>query len=159
RPDRPGADAGGGADRQDRRSAAGSCDRGAAAAVPGDAGAARRARPRLSRDRRGDQGADRHRDVAAGARPRPPARRGRRRRAKGQAMTSAPPDPTLLLHAWLAGELDPAPALELEQRLAADPALAAERDRIAALRLAIGEKLPREAAPPALARRIEAAVG
>jgi anti-sigma factor RsiW len=74
-------------------------------------------------------------------------------------MTTSPTDPTLLVHAYLDGELDPAHALEVEQRLAADPALAAERDRIAALRQAIGEKLPREAAPPGLARRIEAAVG
>jgi anti-sigma factor RsiW len=74
-------------------------------------------------------------------------------------MTTSPTDATLLLHAYLDGELDPAHALEFEQRLAADPALAAERDRIAALRQAIGEKLPREGAPPGLAARIEAAVG
>ena len=38
------------------------------------------------------------------------------------------------MHAYLDGELDPVHAIEMERRLAADPALAAERDRIAALR-------------------------
>jgi anti-sigma factor RsiW len=68
-------------------------------------------------------------------------------------------DPTLLVHAYLDGELDPANALEIERRLASEPALAAERDRVEALRRVIGERLPREAPPPGLARRIEAAVG
>jgi len=68
-------------------------------------------------------------------------------------------DPALLLHAYLDGELDPAHALEIERQLAADPALAAERDRIAALRNLIQEKLPREAPPANLLRRIEATVG
>ena len=74
-------------------------------------------------------------------------------------MTPSNTDPRLLVHAYLDGELDPAHALELERQLAADPALAAERDRVEALRRAIRERLPREAAPPDLARRIEAAVG
>jgi anti-sigma factor RsiW len=68
-------------------------------------------------------------------------------------------DPTLLVHAYLDGELDPAHALEIERRLAAEPALAAERERVEALRRVIQEKLPRETPPPGLARRIEAAVG
>ena len=68
-------------------------------------------------------------------------------------------DPTLLVHAYLDGELDPAHALEIERRLASDPALAAERDRVEALRRALRERLPREAPPPGLARRIETAVG
>jgi len=73
---------------------------------------------------------------------------------------SAPPDdPSLLVHAYLDGELDPAHALEVERRLAADPALAAERARVEALRQLIAERLPREAPPPDLVRRIEAAVG
>ena len=46
------------------------------------------------------------------------------------------------MHAYLDGELDPVHAVEMERRLAADPALAAERDRIAALRRLIGERLP-----------------
>jgi anti-sigma factor RsiW len=74
-------------------------------------------------------------------------------------MTPPTTDPRLLVHAYLDGELDPAHALEVEALIAADPALAAERDRVEALRGAIRERLPREAAPPALARRIEAAVG
>jgi anti-sigma factor RsiW len=74
-------------------------------------------------------------------------------------MTMPTTDPTLLVHAYLDGELDPAHALELERQLAADPALAAERDRIAGLRQAIQDRLPREPAPPGLARRVEAAVG
>jgi anti-sigma factor RsiW len=76
-------------------------------------------------------------------------------------MTPSTPtdDSSLLVHAYLDGELDPAHALELERQLAADPALAAEHDRMTALRRVIQEKLPREAAPVGLARRIEAAVG
>jgi anti-sigma factor RsiW len=73
--------------------------------------------------------------------------------------TATPEDSTLLVHAYLDGELDPAHALEIERRLASEPALAAERDRVEALRRVIGDRLPREAAPPGLARRIEAAVG
>jgi len=64
-------------------------------------------------------------------------------------------DASLLVHAYLDGELDPAHALEVERRLASDPTLAAERDRIAALRDAIGA-LPREMPSPDLVRRIEA---
>ena len=74
--------------------------------------------------------------------------------------TSAPADdPSLLVHAYLDGELDPAHALEVERRLAAEPALAAERARIEALRQLIAERLPRQAPPADLVRRIEAAVG
>jgi len=68
-------------------------------------------------------------------------------------------DASLLVHAYLDGELDPANALEVERRLAADPVLAAERARVEALRQAIAEKLPREAPPPELLRRIETAIG
>jgi anti-sigma factor RsiW len=46
----------------------------------------------------------------------------------------------------------------MEQRIAADPALAAERDRIAALRQLLRERLPREAPSPSLRARIEQAV-
>jgi anti-sigma factor RsiW len=74
-------------------------------------------------------------------------------------MTAPSTDPRLLVHAYLDGELDPAHALEIEQQIAADPALAAERDRVEALRRVIRERLPREAAPPGLAGRIEAAAG
>ena len=70
-----------------------------------------------------------------------------------------PTDPRLLVHAYLDSELDPAHALEIERQLADDPALAAERERVEALRRAIAEQLPREGAPPGLAHRIEAALG
>ena len=73
--------------------------------------------------------------------------------------TATPEDPTLLVHAYLDGELDPAHALEIERRLASEPALAAERERVEALRRVIHEQLPRETPPPGLARRIEAAIG
>ena len=68
-------------------------------------------------------------------------------------------DPRLLVHAYVDGELDPAHALEVERQIAGDPALAAERERIEALRRAIAQQLPRESAPPGLARRVEAALG
>ena len=67
-------------------------------------------------------------------------------------------DPGLLIHAYVDGELDPAHALEFERQLAADPALAAQRDRIEALRRVIGERLPPLPLPLALARRVEASV-
>jgi len=65
----------------------------------------------------------------------------------------------LLVHAHVDGELDPANALALERRIAAEPALAAERAKVDALRRALREKLPRETLPPGLRRRVEAAVG
>jgi anti-sigma factor RsiW len=73
--------------------------------------------------------------------------------------TNPPDDPTLLIHAYVDGELDPANALEIERRLAADPALAAERDRIAALRTALQRNFPREPAPAGLRARVEAIAG
>ncbi|HZO47856.1 MAG TPA: anti-sigma factor [Xanthobacteraceae bacterium] len=68
-------------------------------------------------------------------------------------------DLNLLVHAYLDGELDPVHAVEMERRLAADPALAAERDRITALRRLIGERLPPTTMPDSLLGRIEAAAG
>ena len=65
-------------------------------------------------------------------------------------------DPILLVNAYLDGELDPANALAIEQRMAADSALAAEYTRIGALQRLLRERLPREAAPPGLRARIEA---
>jgi anti-sigma factor RsiW len=70
-------------------------------------------------------------------------------------MTSTGHDPNLLAaHAYLDGELDPVNAIEIERRFAAEPALAAERDRVTALRNLI-QRLPRERAPAALVHRIE----
>src|SRR5215475_13696329 len=74
-------------------------------------------------------------------------------------MTPSTTDPRLLVHAYVDGELDPAHALEVERQIAGDPALAAERERIEALRRAIAQQLPRESAPPGLARRVETALG
>jgi anti-sigma factor RsiW len=68
---------------------------------------------------------------------------------------SAPNDTHLLVHAYLDGELDPVQAVEMERRLTEDPALAAERDRIAALRSAISEHLPPERAPEDLVAVVE----
>ena len=72
---------------------------------------------------------------------------------------SLPEDPLLLLHAYLDGELDPVNALEIERRLATDPTLAAERDRVETLRRLLRERMPREAPPPGLQARIERAAG
>jgi anti-sigma factor RsiW len=73
-------------------------------------------------------------------------------------MMQAPDDPFLLVHAYCDGELDPANALALERRMAEDPRLAAERDRIEALKSAM-RRLKPTAPPPALRGRIERAVG
>jgi anti-sigma factor RsiW len=51
-------------------------------------------------------------------------------------------DPILLVNAYLDGELDPANALAIEQRMAADPALAAEYTRIGALQRLLRERRP-----------------
>jgi anti-sigma factor RsiW len=75
--------------------------------------------------------------------------------------TTRPPndDAVLLVHAYLDGELDPANALAVERQIAANPALAAERARIEALRQALREKIPREPLPSNLRVRIDAALG
>jgi anti-sigma factor RsiW len=67
-----------------------------------------------------------------------------------------PDDLTLLLHAALDGELDAAGAMDVEGRLSADLALAAEYTRLIALRDAIRTRLPRERAPDALRARVVA---
>lgn len=73
--------------------------------------------------------------------------------------TASQPDDRLLIHAYLDGELDLAGALEMKRRIAADPALAAECERIEALRQLLRERMPREAPPAELRSRIERAVG
>jgi anti-sigma factor RsiW len=65
----------------------------------------------------------------------------------------------LLVHAYLDGELDAANALAIAQRMSAEPALAAEGERVMALKSLIHERLPRELAPPGLHARIETSVG
>ncbi|SFK35666.1 anti-sigma factor family protein [Methylocapsa palsarum] len=68
--------------------------------------------------------------------------------------TSPPPDPTLLLQAALDGELDAAGMIEIEARLAADPALAAQYARLGALRDSITARASRPRAPDSLRARI-----
>jgi anti-sigma factor RsiW len=74
-------------------------------------------------------------------------------------MTTGSDDPFLLVHAYCDGELDPANALALERRMAQDPRLAAERDRVVALRHAMGRLKRAPVAPPALRAKVERAVG
>jgi len=64
-----------------------------------------------------------------------------------------------LVHAYMDGELDLTAALGIEEKIAADPKLAVERDRIIALREAVQQNLPRDPIPPALQRRIEKTIG
>lgn len=70
-----------------------------------------------------------------------------------------PPDESLLVHALVDGELDPASALQLERRIAADPALAAERARAEALRSALREKVGPKPLPAHVRMRVERTVG
>jgi anti-sigma factor RsiW len=79
--------------------------------------------------------------------------------ASNQAPDNASDDPFLLVHAYCDGELDPANALALERRMAEDPRLAAERDRILALRRAMARIKSHSVAPPALRTKVERAVG
>jgi anti-sigma factor RsiW len=65
----------------------------------------------------------------------------------------------LLMHAFIDGELDPANAVAVEQRIAAKPALAGERTRVEALRRALQERLPPEMPPPSLEARVRRTVG
>jgi anti-sigma factor RsiW len=74
-------------------------------------------------------------------------------------MTTGSDDPFLLVHAYCDGELDPANALAFERRMAEEPQLAAERDRILALKRAMGQLKRPAMAPPSLRAKVERAVG
>ncbi|HTR13232.1 MAG TPA: anti-sigma factor [Roseiarcus sp.] len=69
-------------------------------------------------------------------------------------MSTEPEDRGLRLNAALDGELEPMSALKFERDVAADPALAAEFQRLRSLRDAVRRHAPREAAPKGLADRI-----
>jgi anti-sigma factor RsiW len=71
-------------------------------------------------------------------------------------MTDRDNDRLLRLNAALDGELDAMGSLEFERELRDDPAIAAEYQRLTALRDAVRRHAPREAAPQALADRIAA---
>ncbi len=68
-------------------------------------------------------------------------------------------DRYLLVHAYCDGELDPVNARAIERQIAADPALAAERDRILALRRVLHDRLPVAPLPQGLRGRVERAIG
>ncbi|WP_296746990.1 anti-sigma factor [Mesorhizobium sp.] len=68
-----------------------------------------------------------------------------------------PQDMKLMIHALVDGELDAAAALAVERRIAADPDLAAEHERIVALRAAVAS-VPRPAVSEDFLARI-AAIG
>src|SRR5258708_38211899 len=75
-------------------------------------------------------------------------------------MTRSPDrEDSILVHAYLDGELDPANALAIEHRMAAEPALMAEYRRLDALQRLLRERFPHEGPSPELRARIEAAVG
>ena len=65
----------------------------------------------------------------------------------------------LLLDAYLDGELDVFNSLAVGQEISADPSLRAEFEQLAALSLAIREKLPQEPVPASALHAIEAATG
>ena len=68
-----------------------------------------------------------------------PADQYRKERVMTRSMSD---DPILLVNAYLDGELDPVNALAIEQRMAADFALAAEYTRIGALQRLLRERCP-----------------
>ena len=60
------------------------------------------------------------------------------------------PDDPILIHAYLDGELNSVDAIEMKKRIAADPSLAAECERIEALRQLMRDRMLREAPSPEL---------
>lgn len=63
------------------------------------------------------------------------------------------------VHAYMDDELELTAALAIEEKIAADPKLAAERNRIIALREAVQQNLTRDPIPAALQQRIEKTIG
>jgi anti-sigma factor RsiW len=74
-------------------------------------------------------------------------------------MTPRSNSASLLVHAYLDGELDPANTLALEKQIETDPSLATEVERIAALKHVLRDRLGNEDAPAALRLRIEKSAG
>ena len=68
-------------------------------------------------------------------------------------------DDTVLVHAYVDGELDPANARWIEQRIASDAALSAEHRRTEALQRALKTAFPLEPPPVGLRARVERGVG
>ncbi len=74
-------------------------------------------------------------------------------------MSALADDAELLLQAYVDGELDAASALAFDRRLAAEPDLAAARDRILALRSVLRAEIPRAKAPDRLRQAMLAGIG
>ncbi|HTS39905.1 MAG TPA: anti-sigma factor [Xanthobacteraceae bacterium] len=73
--------------------------------------------------------------------------------------TTGTDDRYLLVHAYCDGELDPVNAKAIEQQISADPSLAAERDRIMALRRALHGNLPARPLPRGLRDDVMKSIG
>jgi anti-sigma factor RsiW len=72
---------------------------------------------------------------------------------------ATPEDASLLVHAYLDGELSVSEAVEAERAIAAYSALAAEAAAVRALKRALQTKLPPEPLPPDFATRIARSIG
>ena len=68
-------------------------------------------------------------------------------------------DKSILVHAYLDGELDSANTLAFEEQMSSDPELAAECERIKAYQDLVRKHFPRKEAPAGLRARIDAQVG
>jgi anti-sigma factor RsiW len=75
------------------------------------------------------------------------------------SQTRMPQDPTVLVHAYLDGELSAADSAEAERAIGASSALAAEAAAVGALKHALHTRLLPEALPPRFASRIADSVG
>ena len=82
----------------------------------------------------------------------------RENRPHEDGLPQDPQDMKLMIHALVDGELDAAAALAVERRIAADPDLAAEHERLLALRVAVAS-VPRPAVSDDFLARIAAIAG